>query len=168
MVEAEESRYSLPFKFRNIEDDFAWMFLVVYGSISNENRELLWEELGTITGLWGEPWCISEHFNVIHFPNKRSREGRISSSMRRFSQIINELELKDLPLQRGSFTWRRDLNNQRIAILDIFLVSNEWEAHFEGVVQSMMPRPTSNHFPILLEGGGLVKREPLPFRFKNM
>ncbi|RVW31856.1 hypothetical protein CK203_099023 [Vitis vinifera] len=36
-----------------------------------------------------------------------------------------------------------------------------------GVVQCRLPRPTSDHFPILLKGGG-ISRGPSPFRFENM
>ncbi|RVW57124.1 Ubiquitin carboxyl-terminal hydrolase 5 [Vitis vinifera] len=36
-----------------------------------------------------------------------------------------------------------------------------------GVAQSRLPRPTSDHFPILLKGGGL-SRGPSLFRFENM
>ena len=88
--------------------------------------------------------------------------------MRKFSQIIDELELKDLPLKGGSFTWRGGSNNQRMARLDRFLSTDGWDAHFDGVEQSLLPRPTSDHFSVLLEGGGLYGRGPLPFRFKNM
>ena len=35
-------------------------------------------------------------------------------------------------------------------------------------MQSMMPRPTPDHFSVLLEGGGLTESGPLPFRFENM
>ena len=34
-------------------------------------------------------------------------------------------------------------------------------------MQCILPKPVSNHFPILLDGGG-VRRGPMPFRFKNM
>ena len=34
-------------------------------------------------------------------------------------------------------------------------------------MQCRLPRPTSDHFPIVLMGGGL-RRGPSPFRFENM
>ena len=40
---------------------------------------------------------------MIRFPSKRSRGGRVSLAMRRFSEVIDELDLRDLSLQGGSF-----------------------------------------------------------------
>ncbi|RVW27502.1 Transposon TX1 uncharacterized 149 kDa protein [Vitis vinifera] len=71
------------------------------------------------------------------------------------------------PLQGGVFTWSGGLNNQTWARLDRFLVSPSWLDQFSGVIQRRLPRPVSDHFPILLEGGGL-RRGPSPFRFENM
>ena len=69
--------------------------------------------MGAIRGLWTEPWCIGGDLNVTRFPDERNKEGRILSSMRRFSQVIEELELKDLPLQGGPYTWKGGLNSQK-------------------------------------------------------
>ena len=38
---------------------------------------------------------------------------------------------------------------------------------FSGVAQCKLHKPTSDHFPILLMGGGL-RKGPTPFRFENM
>ncbi|RVX21573.1 hypothetical protein CK203_002338 [Vitis vinifera] len=62
---------------------------------------------------------------------------------------------------------RGGLNNQSHSRLDRFLISNEWEDHFFGSVQYVLPKPTSDHFPILLNGGG-VRSGLMPFRFENM
>ncbi|RVW59532.1 hypothetical protein CK203_104799 [Vitis vinifera] len=51
--------------------------------------------------------------------------------------------------------------------LDRFLVNEEWDSHFGDARQFLLPRPVSDHFPILMDGGGL-RRGPIPFRFENM
>ena len=91
--------------------------------------------------------------NVVRFPMENSMRGRLTYSMKRFSEIIEDLELRNLPLQGGSFAWNGGLNNQSHSMLDRFLVSNEWECHFSGVVQCVLPKPVSDHFPIFLDGG---------------
>ena len=47
------------------------------------------------------------------------------------------------------------------------MVSEDWEGHFIGVVQCVLPKLVSNHCPILLDEGD-VRRDPEPFRFENM
>ena len=59
------------------------------------------------------------------------------------------------------------MNNQSHSRLDRFLVLKEWEDHFSGVVQCVLPNPVSDHFPILLNGRR-VRRGPMSFRFENM
>ena len=135
---------------------------------SGENRETIREDLGVIRGLWREPWCLGGDFNIIRFPEERNREGRISGPMRRFSQIIDDLELKDLPLQGGCFTWKGGMNNQRMARLDKFLVIDDWDVFFGGSYQRLLPGTTFDHSPLLLVGGGVSARGPMPFRFENM
>ena len=87
--------------------------------------------------------------------------------MRRFAEIDDDLGLVDLPLQGEKFTWNGDHNNQSWARLDRFLVSPSWLDQFSGVTQSRLPWPISDHFPIILVGGG-IRRDPTPFRFENM
>ena len=106
-------------------------------------------------------------FNITLYQRERSSQRRINSAMRRFAKIVDDLGLVDLPLQGGEFTWNGGHNNQAGARLDRFLVSPSWLDQFHGVTQSRLPRPISDHFPIILVGGG-IRRGPTPFRFENM
>ena len=74
--------------------------------------------------------------------------------MRQFSEFIDELELIDLTMLGGNFTWSGGLRNQNMACLDRFLVSQVWIDHHGNVVQLKLPRPTSDHAPLLLDYGG--------------
>ena len=159
--------FSILCRFKNCVDGVVWVFTGVYGPVCSGDREEFWEELGSVKGLWSDPWCVGGDFNLVRFPEERSRGGGLTASMRRFSEVLEKLELRDYPLRGGLFTWRGGLNNQVQSRLDRFLVTDNWVNLFNGAVQGILPRPVLDHFPVLLEGGGL-KRGPSPFRFENM
>ena len=167
LLEVEEGIFSVSCLFKNCMDGMRWVFTGVYGPVCRRDREVFWEELGSIKGLWSDPWCVGGDFNMIRYPEERRRGGELSASMRRFTEVVEDLELRDYPLQGGLFTWRGGLNNQSQSRLDRFLVTDEWDRMFNGAKQGILAKPVSDHFPILLEGGGL-KRGPSPFRFENM
>ena len=118
--------------------------------------------------MWEDPWCLGGDFNVLRYSRERNGEERWTRAMRRFSQVLDDLVLKDLPLQGGVFTWSGGPRNQRLAKLDRFLVTDEWENYFGNMLQSILPRPLSNHHSILLKGGGSAIRGPMPFKFENL
>ena len=130
MVEMEVGKFSVSCHFKNCEDSFCWIFTRMYGPTVKLDREDFLSERGAIRGLWSEPWCIAGDFNMIRFPSEHSRGGRLFSAMRRFSEVIEELELRDLPLQGGLFTWSGGFNNWLKLRIDQFLISKDWEVHF--------------------------------------
>ena len=79
-------------------DGGIWVFTGVYSPFSREEMECLWKEIGAIRGLWEELWCLGGDFNTILYHFERSRNGRITSAMRRFAQIIDDLGLVDFSL----------------------------------------------------------------------
>lgn len=106
-------------------------------------------------------------FNVVRFPSKHSSGSRLNATMRRISNVINDLELRILPLIEGSFTWCGGQDNRSSSRLDHFLVFEGSESKFNRVIQRVFPKLISDHSPILLEGRGF--RNGLnPFRFENM
>ena len=80
--------------------------------------------------------------------------------MRSFSDILNDLEPRDVPLQGGPYTWRGGLNGRSMSRIDRFLVTADWESHCNKVIQRYLPKPVSDHFPILLDSDG-VRMGPL-------
>ena len=123
VLEMEVGNFSISCRFRNVEDGLTWIFTGVYGPFSREDKDCMWEELGAIKGLWDDPWCLGGDFNVILSQRERSSQERLTGAMRSFAQTVDELELLDLPMQGGAFTWSRGRNNQSWARLDRFLVT---------------------------------------------
>ncbi|RVW71709.1 Transposon TX1 uncharacterized 149 kDa protein [Vitis vinifera] len=143
-LEVESGGYSISIRFRNRDDGFTWIFSRVYGSMIGSEKEDFWEELEAICGLWEDPWCIGGDFNAIRFPEERRNAPRLTVEMRRFSEVIGDLGLRNFPLAGGPFTWIGGLNSQ-----------------------SAPPRLVSDHNPIVLEAGGFSSGKS-PFRFENM
>ena len=155
-------RFLVSCRFLNCNDNVGWVFTSVFGPDLRREREDFWEDLGGIKGLWEEPWCVAGDFNVVRFLEEQSGGYKLNAEMRRFSEVIKDLELKDLPLQGEFFTWNGELNGSLKSRLERFLVSKDWDELVSDAVQYILPRPESNHFPILLDGWGL-RRELLPF-----
>ncbi|RVW68028.1 Transposon TX1 uncharacterized 149 kDa protein [Vitis vinifera] len=152
MLDWEEGQFTLSCRFRNIEDGNVWVFTGVYGPFTKAERNALWEEFGAIRGLWEDPWCIGGDFNITLFSRERSGQRRISSAMRNFAEIVDDLGLVDLPLQGGDFTWNGGLHNQTWARLDRFMVSPSWMDQFSGINQCRLPRGVRS-FPNYASGG---------------
>ncbi|RVW27486.1 Transposon TX1 uncharacterized 149 kDa protein [Vitis vinifera] len=167
LLEWEVGQFSLSCRFRTMENGVIWAFTGVYRPFTRLEREWLWEEVGAIRGIWEGPWCLGGDFNITLAQGERNRQGRITSAIRRFAEVVDDLGLVDLHLQGGAFTWTGGLNNMSRARLDRFLVSPCWLDQFSRVSQRRLPRPISDHFPVLLEGGSW-RRGPAPFRFENM
>ena len=49
------------------------------------------------------------------------------------------------------FTWSGGYNNLLKSIIDRFLISEDWEVHFQGIIQVVLARPVSDHSPIILD-----------------
>lgn len=75
----------------------------------------------------GVPWCVSGDFNVVRSVEEKMGANSVVASMRVFFSFIDDLELVDLPLQGGGYTWSGGGTMSR---LDRFLVTWEWEEHF--------------------------------------
>ena len=86
--------------------------------------------MGAIKGLWSDPWCVAGVFNSIRCLEECSMRGSLNLDMRRFFEVIEDLELKDLLLLGGPFTWSGGVNNQSMSRLGRFLVNEGWDYRF--------------------------------------
>jgi endonuclease/exonuclease/phosphatase family metal-dependent hydrolase len=75
--------------------------------------------------------------------------------MMEFSDFIYEQGLMDLSLAGRSYTWSNNQDISYWSCIDRFLVSPDWEVKSPSLFQIRLHRLCSNHFPILLDCGGI-------------
>ncbi|XP_028121376.1 uncharacterized protein LOC114318641 [Camellia sinensis] len=85
--------------------------------------------------------------------------------MREFNELIDNLEVADLPMMGRKFTWCNSQEGEKWSRIDRFLLSPEWLQMFNFKLWGL-PRKVSDHCPILLMED---ERDwgPTPFRFLN-
>ena len=76
-----------------------------------------------------------------------------SIAMTDFTNFINSCSLIDPPLEGCRFMWSGHWEVPVISRIDRFLFSGDWEDHFQGLHRVILPKVTSDHFPILLRVG---------------
>jgi hypothetical protein len=160
-------RFSVSCHWKSLVDGFEWVGTGVYGPNRDDSRSELWAELSEIRHQWSQPWCIFGDFNVVRFPSERRGCVRVTPAMVEFSDFIEGSNLIDLPLNGGLYSWCNGSTNPSMSRIDRVLVSTDWEEHYPDVVQKLLPKPISDHNPVLLEAGGMTRGKS-SFKFENM
>ena len=96
-------------------------------------------------------------FNIVRFPSEKRGGSCLTPAMEKFSEIIEDLNLIDLPLEGGRYNWSSGTDQPSMSRIDRAPTSHDWEEHFPNVIQWILPQPISDHFLILLEAGGMAR-----------
>ena len=148
-------------------DGFSWACSGVYGPIDNSARGLMWDELVGVQQYWNVPWCCIGDFNIVRSPSERLGNSCLTPAMELFSEFIEDLNLIDLPLEGGSYTWSSGSDQPSMSMIDRVLVSHDWQEQYLDVTQRILPCLVSDHFPILVEVGEMARGKS-SFKFENM
>ncbi len=160
-------KFSISCLWKCLLDGFEWVGTGLYGPTCDEIRPDFWSEVKGVRQRWAQPWCVFEDFNVVRYPNERLGCSILSTNMIDFSDFIEDLNLVDLPLHGGRYTWCNGSINPSMSRIDRVLVSLDWEEHYPDVMQKLLPKPISDRTPIMLEVGGMNGGKRA-FKFENM
>ncbi|KAG5619929.1 hypothetical protein H5410_005147 [Solanum commersonii] len=151
--------YSVSCCFSGKNQDFKWHLTGVYAP--NDR----WE-VGATRGLFTGPWVLCGDFNTVRYPSEKFNCSQISRSMTDLSEFIEDMELIDLDLAGGEFTWRKGERHSTAARLDRFMISEDWDTKFRNIKQSILQRIVSDHSPLMLQCGEWGSTKSY-FKFKN-
>jgi len=141
----------------------------VYSPCDLEGKRALWRELSKYKANSNVTrWCVMGDYNSIRYGRERVGErlgpqgGR---EMEGFNQLIEDLELCDIPLVRRSFIWYRP-NGKAKSRIDRVLLSIDWLTTWQGCTQYVLNRSVSGHCPLVVRNN-LFDWVPKPFKILN-
>ena len=113
-----------------------WWLTCVYGPQGDDNKLLFMQELRCVRSTCQGPWTVLGDFNLITSAEDKNNGNLNRAMMGRFRRLINELKLKELPLQGRKFiTWSNQQDTPTLVKLDRVFYSAEWEQLFPNAKQ---------------------------------
>ena len=122
-VEVMVGTFSVSVKWQGVGDGFIWACSGVYGPNENNDKGHIWDELVGIQQYQRILWCCFGDVNMVHFPSERRGETRLTLAMEKFSEFVEDLNLVDFPLEKGSYTWLSGSNQLAMFRIDRSLVT---------------------------------------------
>jgi hypothetical protein len=141
--------HSVSVKF-SLADEPAWWFTGVYGPQDEGEKIEFLNELREVRGQCDGSWMLAGDFNMIYSAEDKNNDNLNKRSMGRFRWLVNDLELKEIPLLDRRYTWSNEREAPTLIKLDRVLCTAGWEAvYLEAILQSQATE-ILDHCPLLL------------------
>ncbi|CAN6236003.1 unnamed protein product [Urochloa humidicola] len=111
-------------------------------------------------------WLLAGDFNLVRSAADKkgaTPDARLCSA---FNDALSDIGVIELPLLDRLFTWSNKRSNPVLARLDRVFVNNDQCTVFPNTTLTSLPRPTSDHTPILASLATSIPKANL-FRFEN-
>ena len=143
-------------------DGWSWVAASVYGPQTSARRMELWEDINELaTTFQGIPVIIGGDFNVtLEAADRPNGLGGQDPGSTDFRDVLAQARLQEMGPSDCRFTWRGSTNPMARSRLDRFLCSVEMLEVFPSARVTALPRPISDHTPIMWTSHGETDRPP--------
>jgi hypothetical protein len=93
---------------------------------------------------------LAGDFNMIYCAEDKNNDNVNRALMGRFRRLVNDLELKEIPLLGRRYTWSNERASPTLVKLDRVLCTADWEDIFPDCVLQSLASEISDHCPLLL------------------
>jgi endonuclease/exonuclease/phosphatase family metal-dependent hydrolase len=112
------------------------------------------------------PWVLAGDFNIYRYVNEKSNSNINWTAMDEFNAWINDKKLMDVDIANSKYTWSNKRREPTLVKLDRVLINLHWSQRFLHSECRALPRPTSDHKPVLLDTANTVVQTK-KFRYED-
>jgi hypothetical protein len=113
-----------------------------------------------------EDWILLVDFNLIQSPDDRNKPGGSVSDMSLFNDLIQHLDLIDIPFEGRRFTWSNMQTEPLLEKMHWVFISSPWSLSFPGTKVIPLSKPISDHIPYVVVVDTFIPKSRI-FRFEN-
>ena len=147
----DHGRYHQCSVLKNRDSGFSWGIINVYGPVQLDLKPDFLRELMEVIMSMEVPLIVGGDFNLVREAAEKSTGNVNDSLVQLFNHFIDDVSLREMHRQGGSFTWTNKQEIPIMAVLDRVFVSNDWEGRFPLATTRSLTRVGSNHNPLLVE-----------------
>jgi exonuclease III len=151
----------------SVEDEPAWWFTGVYGPSQDAGKVAFLDELREVRSECSGPWVLAGDFNMIYSSEDKNNTNLNRAMMGRFRWLVNDLELREMPLIGWRYTWSNERDSPTLVKLDRVLCTSDWEDIFPDCILQSQASEVSDHCPLLLglrDGVRCAREAEISFR----
>jgi endonuclease/exonuclease/phosphatase family metal-dependent hydrolase len=112
------------------------------------------------------PWVLAGDFNIYRYVNEKINSNINWTAMDEFNTWINDMQLMDVDIANSKYTWSNKRREPTLVKLDRVLINLHWSQRFLHSECRALPRPTSDHKPVLLDTTNTVVQTK-KFRYED-
>jgi hypothetical protein len=99
-------------------DEQPWWLTGVYGPQQDVEKIAFISELREVRHQYAGSWVLAGNFNLILSAEDKNNDNLNRKMMGRFRRLVNDLDLKDIPLLGKRYTWSNGRVNPTLVKLD--------------------------------------------------
>lgn len=134
----------------DVEKKVMWALLVVYGAAHDDLKDEFLVELASFCSHLTVPYIVGGDFNILREAEDNNKKMIHNQFVDKFNSVINSLNLPEIHLNGGKYTWSNQQAHPTLEKLDRILMSFGWEDLFPLVSVRKLVRDKSDHNPLLL------------------
>lgn len=124
------------------------------------------QELQNLQNIVSGPWALMGDFNVPRWMIDRSGGVRSFRVMDRFNEVLDDLQVLEVPLKNRMYTWSNKRPDPSFSKLDRVFLTTEWSSQFPSLNLEALELSASDHVPLLLTCKQL-QTTPKPYRIER-
>ena len=166
LISQHSNPYSLTTKFACNASDHDLQITNVYGPADHSFSNLFLDSLCVVHQHISGPWILIGDFNLVRSAGDKSNGQFNAALANTFNNTILQILVTETPLSDKRFTWSNMQAFPILARLDHAFTNVALDQAFPLTSLSSLPRPTSDHTPILLSLSSTIPK-PNSFRLDN-